>query len=145
MHTLDGFEVYIDGLVEPVNPGGTGVVGIIVYRDGKKICRIGKKIGEGPEMSSNRAEYEALVEALQWLLDRGFSKEQILIHSDSNLLIKQMQGQWRMKGGLYAGAQKKARTLSEQFTHLSFQWIPREENEEADLLTREAYDEYMGL
>ncbi len=136
-------DVYVDGLVEPVNPGGIGAIGVIVYRQGKIIFRKGKVIGKGPEMSNNRAEYEALVEALQWLLDNGFQEERILVHSDSNMLVNQMQNKWKMKKGLYVAAQKKAGTLAEQFTFLYFQWISREENEEADLLTREAYYEYV--
>ncbi len=132
-------DVYVDGLVEPVNPGGTGAIGIIVYRQGKIIFRKGKVIGKGAEMSNNRAEYEALVEALQWLLDNGYQEERIVVNSDSIMLVNQMQGKWKINKGLYVVAHKKAGMLAEQFTFLSFKWIPREENEEADLLSREAY------
>ena len=137
-HMID---VFVDGLVEPVNPGGIGAIGVIVYRQAKIIFRRGKVVGKGAEMSNNRAEYEALVEALQWLLDNGFQEERILVHSDSSMLVNQMQGKWKVRKGLYVVAYKKAGTLAEQFTSLSFQWIPREENEEADLLSREAYHE----
>lgn len=130
----------MDGLVEPKNPGGVGAIGVVIYRNEKKIHREGKIIGEGLGMSNNRAEYEALVEALQWLLEKGFSNENILVRSDSVLVVNQMLGKWRVKGGLFINAYKKAKILAKMFPHISYQWIPREENEEADLLTREAYE-----
>lgn len=136
-------DVYVDGLVQPINPGGIGAIGIVVYNQTRMIFRKGRVIGKGSEMSNNRAEYEALAEALQWLLDNGFREERILVHSDSSLLVNQMQGKWKMKKGLYVSAQKKAKALIEEFSSLSFKWVPREENEEADFLTRRAYDEYV--
>jgi len=136
-------DVYIDGLVGPVNPGGVGTIGIVIYKNGEKIYQKGSVVGEGPAMSNNRAEYEALGEALRWLLDEGLAKEQILVRSDSRLLVNQMQNKWKVGGGLFVVAYKKARKLVEQFASLSFQWIPRGENEEADLLTKEAYEEYV--
>lgn len=138
-------DVYVDGLVEPINPGGIGAIGFIVYKNGKKIHEEKKIIGEGIGMSNNKAEYEALGEALQWLLDEGFSNEHILVHSDSVLVVNQMQGKWKVKGGLFISAYQKAKTLAERFLNLYYQWIPREENEEADLLTKEAYNERRKL
>jgi ribonuclease HI len=134
--------VFIDGTVEPVNPGGVGAVGIIVYRDNARILRMGKIIGEGPTMSNNRAEYEALREALQWLLDNDLSEENISFNSDSNLLVNQMQGKWKVKGGLFVSAYNESKRLTQRFHNLSFNWIRRENNEEADLLARNAYKEY---
>ena len=135
-------KVFIDGAVEPINPGGVGTVGIIVYRDSEKIFREGKVTGEGPRMSNNRAEYEALREVLQWLIDQGLSRENVSVNSDSSLLVNQMQGRWKVKGGLYLNAYNECVQLARQFSSISFHWVEREENEEADLLARNAYKEY---
>ena len=136
--------VFIDGSVEPTNPGGVGAVGIVVYKDGTRILRIGKVVGEGPTMSNNRAEYEALKEALQWLLAQGSTREHISVNSDSSLLVNQMQGKWKVKGGLFFTAYNEVKQLVRHFSNLSFNWIQREENEEADLLARKAYKEYKA-
>ena len=133
-------EVFIDGTVMPVNPGGVGTVGVVVYRDNTLILRMGKIIGKGPTMSNNRAEYEALKAVLQWLLDNDFSEENISVNSDSNLLVNQMQGKWKVKGGLFVSAYNESKQLTQRFPNLSFKWIKREDNEEADLLARNAYE-----
>ena len=135
-------KVFIDGTVEPMNPGGVGAVGIVVYKENTRILKIGKVIGEGPTMSNNRAEYEALKEVLQWLLDRHLSGERVFVNSDSSLLVNQMQGKWKVNGGLFLNAYNESKQLAKQFADLSFHWIQREENEEADLLARNAYKEF---
>ncbi len=104
---------------------------------------MGKVIGEGPEMSNNRAEYQALREVLQWLLDNSLSEENISVTSDSSLLVNQMQGKWKVKGGLFFTAYKESKQLTQRFPNLRFNWIQREENEEADILARNAYKESM--
>ena len=136
--------VYVDGLTEPVNPGGVGAVGFAAYRDDERLCSEGRIVGEGPEMSNNRAEYEALCEALRWLVAKNLTNEKILVKSDSRLLVNQMQDKWKIKDGLYLEAYKKARCLADQFADLSFEWISREMNKEADSLTREAYRGYIS-
>jgi len=136
--------VYVDGLTEPVNPGGVGTIGFAVYRDGERLHREARVIGEGPTISNNRAEYEALNGALQWLLEHGLSAEEVEVHSDSRLLVNQMQGRWAVKGGLYMAAHERAKILASRFPRLSIRWVPREENEEADSLSREAYERYVG-
>jgi ribonuclease HI len=135
--------VFIDGTVEPVNPGGVGAVGIVVYRGNVRILQMGKVVGKGTEMSNNRAEYEALREVLQWLLDNSLSEENISVNSDSSLLVNQMQGKWKVNGGLFFTTYKESKQLAQRFPNLRFNWIQREENEEADLLARNAYKESM--
>jgi len=47
---------------------------------------------------------------------------------------------WKVKGGGYLAKLKEAKDLLKEFESISFEWIPREENEEADLLSRIAYE-----
>ncbi|MDG6988776.1 MAG: ribonuclease HI family protein [Nitrososphaerota archaeon] len=130
--------VYIDGLSEPQNPG-TGTYGYLVYQDGKKVAEGSGLAGRG--VTSNFAEYSALAEALKRLLALGIGGD-VLVKSDSKLLVGQMGGGWKVKGGMYLEKLKEARELVREFGSVRFEWIPREQNQEADLLTRVAYQRY---
>jgi len=58
----------------------------------------------------------------------------------TTLVVNQMKGKWKARKGLYIGKYEEARQLSTHFPELGFKWIPRELNEEADALSREAYE-----
>ena len=62
------------------------------------------------------------------------------MRSDSKLVVGQMSEGWKVKGGMYLGKLKEARDLMKEFGSMRFEWIPREQNQEADLLTRLAYE-----
>ena|SRR2546422_1382852 len=138
---------YIDGLCEPAyeggpqNPGGIATYGYVVLNGHKKaIARRFGIIGEGPLMSNNVAEYAGLCRCLRFLLKRDANLEDIEIKSDSKLVVNQMKGIWKVHGGLYTEKHLEAKRLSQRFKNLSFTWIPRELNEEADALSRKAYE-----
>ena len=90
-------------------------------------------------MSSNVAEYAALCEALGFLLTNKHQDSIIEVRSDSTLVVNQMSGKWKSRKGLYREKYLEAVRLCARFPKLRFRWIPREENEEADGLSREAY------
>ena len=132
--------VYVDGLCEPVNPGGTATYGYVIRNDdGRDIARKSGVVGKGPEMSNNVAEYAALCEALRFLISEKLARLPIEIRSDSRLVVNQMKGEWKFHKGLYAQKYRDAKALATQFDRVKFRWIPREENKEADALSREAY------
>ena len=89
-------------------------------------------------MTSNFAEYTAFAEALKKLKDLRIAGD-ILVRSDSKLLVGQMGQGWKVKGGMYVEKLKEARDLLKEFGSVRYEWIPREQNREADLLTRIAY------
>ena len=127
---------YIDGLSLPSNPG-TGTYGFVIY-DGKKKLAEGSGLA-GYDVTSNYAEYTALAEVLKRLKALGVEGD-ILVRSDSKLLVGQMSEGWKVKGGMYLEKLKEVRDLLKEFGSIRFEWIPREQNAEADLLTRVAYD-----
>jgi len=92
-------------------------------------------------MTNNVAEYEGLLAAARWLNDEGID-EKIQIRGDSELVIKQMKGEYRISS---ATSKKYVPQIKELLVgkEVSFQWVPREENEEADRLSRVAYESYM--
>jgi len=126
----------IDGLAEPRNPG-TGTYGYVIYEGKKKLAEGGGLAGYA--VTNNYAEYTALVEVLKRLKELKTEGE-VVIRSDSQLLVGQMSKKWEAKGGGYLGKLKEARDLLKEFGSVMFEWIPREQNEEADLLSRIAYE-----
>ena len=133
--------VYFDGLCYPRNPGGVAAYGYAVYRDGKPIWRGFGAVGEGRGMTNNLAEYEALLAAARWLVDEGI-EEKTVIKGDSELVIKQMKGEYRISS---ATSRKYAPEIKRllQGRDVSFSWVPREEKQEADSLSRQGYEAYL--
>jgi len=134
--------VYVDGLCEPRNPGGVASYGFVIYSGNEKLHEQSGVVGEGLGMSNNAAEYAALLEALDWLSGQGLKDEKVVVRSDSRLLVNQMNYQWRSHGGLYVDKYSEALKLVSNFSKISFVWVPREQNGEADSLSRKAYEEY---
>ncbi len=128
--------VYVDGLAEPTNPG-LGTFGFIIYDGTRKLAQ-GSGLA-GHDVTSNYAEYTALAEALKKLKALGVEGD-VLVRSDSKLLVGQMSEEWKVKGGMYVDKLKEARKLMRAFGSIRFEWVRREQNAEADLLTRVAYD-----
>ena len=135
-------EVWIDGCCMPVNPEGTACLGYVMKRNGMVIAQGSQIVGEGKGMTSNVAEYHALIRALEEIHQRKFENETILIKSDSNLLVNQMNEDWKVKAPLIKPLYWKARRLTTGLK-LKLEWIPRELNEEADELSRVAYKDKL--
>jgi ribonuclease HI len=132
--------VHFDGLCYPRNPGGVAAYGYLIRRNGELIHQGLGVVGEGKGMTNNVAEYEALKAAAQWIRDSG-TEDRITIKGDSILVIKQMKGEWRVRSATskkYVPAIKKLLAGRDA----SFVWVNREENKEADELSREAYRSY---
>lgn len=139
-------EIYTDGLAEPTNPG-IGTYGYVVYRDGKELKR-GHGF-DGDPVSNNHAEYAGLVEALKSVA--ALTDEEIVVKSDSKMLANQMAGEWKVSKkaynseaeGTYVDKYLEAKEVARKFSRLSFVWVPREENSQADELSRVAYREQL--
>jgi len=131
--------VYVDGLAMPRNPG-TGTYGYVIY-DGQKKLAEGSGLA-GYDVTSNFAEYTALEQALSRLKSMRVEGD-VLVKSDSKLLVGHLSGVWKVKGGMYVEKLKAVKDLLKEFGSVSFEWISREQNQEADLLTRIAYEKYQ--
>ena len=129
-------ECYIDGACEPFNPGGTATYGIVIYQNDEKIKEISSIYARNS--TNNVAEYAGLHNCLLALLSLNLQSEEIVILSDSQLLVQQMSGRWRAKNGAYLSVYKECKKLMPAFENIRFQWIPREQNFEADELSRAA-------
>lgn len=134
---------YIDGLCEPTI--GIACYGYIVYADKDMLFSGRGIVGEGAGMSNNVAEYSALIKVLEELVGKNLQNEEIVICSDSRLLVNQMSGLWSIQGGYYLPYYERAKELVRKFPNIMFVWIPREKNIEADRLCKVACEEYYRI
>jgi len=89
-----------------------------------------------PCNSSPRAEALALYYALDWLEKEGFAGDKIRVFSDSELCIKQLNGDYRINANTsHAEVINAAYELKGKFKNITFTWIPREGNRRADYLS----------
>lgn len=126
--------VYFDGASRG-NPGPAAVGWVIVTGDGI-IAEGGKRIGE---TTNNRAEYEALIQALSVSADYGF--DTVELRGDSELVVKQVKGAWNVNEPNLRERRVRALSLLEQFDEWTLTHVPREINERADNLANEALDD----
>jgi ribonuclease HI len=146
-------EVYFDGLCQPVNPGGIACYAFVVKSEGKTIHSDYGLAAEpfSKDATNNVAEYTALVKALEWLLANNLNSGRVEIKSDSQLVVKQLSGDYKVKAKRIISLYKQVLLLKIKFKEVEIAWVPREENKEADRLTNKAYNralqdnpEYVG-
>ena len=92
----------------------------------------------GENANSNIAEYLALVEGLEALLDMGVHQERVLVCGDAKSIISQMQGLANVSSPAVKPLYTRAARLARHFSNLRWQWLPRKHNRGADLLSRHA-------
>lgn len=122
-----------DGSCDP-NPGGRCTFGFVVRRDGQIIHEgHGVAVPPGPDATNNVAEYTGCIRALEWLRyePRG---EAVVIRGDSELVLKQLRGLYKVRSPLLAPLYWRARELLRELAPIRLEWVPREENREADRL-----------
>jgi ribonuclease HI len=125
---------YIDGGARG-NPGPAGYGVRIEHPDGTLVDEFGQSIGAA---TNNVAEYRALLAALEYAAGRGCST--VTIRSDSLLLVKQMQGEYRVKHPGLQPLHQAARALVSRFKRVRFEHVGRDLNAHADRLANDAMD-----
>jgi probable phosphoglycerate mutase len=126
---------YIDGGARG-NPGPAGYGVRLEQPDGTVLAELHGALGVA---TNNVAEYNGLLAALQWAIDHGHLELQI--KADSELLVKQMRGEYKVK---HPGLQPlfvRARLLVMQLDRVVFEHVRREYNREADRLSNLGMDE----
>ncbi|ALU11416.1 ribonuclease H [Ignicoccus islandicus DSM 13165] len=135
--------MYFDGLCEPKNPGGVATYGFVAKSDGRVICKGKGVVGAGflgDDVTNNVAEYTALIRGLECLKEKGIKK--VKIRGDSQLVIRQLKGEYRVRSERMKPLYRKAMELLKDFEY-QLEWVPRELNKEADQLSREAFKEFI--
>ncbi|MGC8646505.1 MAG: ribonuclease HI [Thermoplasmata archaeon] len=136
--------VHFDGLNEPINPGGVACWGYVIEY-GSTVIRNHGVFGAGMlghKTTNNMAEYTGLIKSLEYLLALGF-KGNLKVFGDSQIVINQMNGVYSVNSELLLPLYEKASLLVGQFFRVSFTWVPREQNAEADEQTNIAYREFF--
>ena len=95
------------------------------------------------ESTNNVAEYTALAKALQWLLVNNFNSKKVEIKSDSQLVVNQLTGDYKVKARRILPLFKQVLFLKTKFQDIQIKWIPRDNNREADRLTNKAYNKAL--
>jgi len=122
--------VYTDGACLG-NPGPMGI-GVVVYRNEERVDEIDEYIGPG---TNNIAEYTAVIRALEAAESMG--EKEILVRSDSQLLVKQLKGEYKVRDAKLMKLKRRVDELCVEMK-VRFEHIPREKNKEADKLSKEA-------
>lgn len=118
------------------NPGPAGAGYVLESTDGDVIAKGTIPLGIA---TNNFAEYAGIVAGLKECVQRGI--QHLLIRSDSQLLCRQLNGQYRVKSDNLKDLYLEAKHLLRRFQSVRIEHIPREENELADSLANEAVDE----
>lgn len=92
-------ECFFDGCVHPHNPGGHGGYGILIRKGYETIYSEAAYIGHWRDLSNNVAEYAGCISVLRYLIREGIT--QAVVYGDADMVIKQLNGKWRVKGGAY--------------------------------------------
>ena len=138
-------EVYFDGLCQPINPGGISCYAFIVKSDGTTIYTEYGVAGEpfSENSTNNVAEYTALAKALQWLLANNYSSQKVEVKTDSQLVVNQLAGDYKVKARRIMSLYKEVLFLKSKFQDIQIKWISRDKNREADKLTNKAYNKAL--
>ena len=117
------------------NPGPAAYGYVLETEDGKVLDKRGQKIGVA---TNNVAEYRALIAGLEAALAHGVSELEVV--SDSELLVKQMRGEYKVKNAALKTLSTQAAALGRGLDSVSYTAVRREHNELADRLVNEALD-----
>jgi probable phosphoglycerate mutase len=117
------------------NPGPAAYGYVLEAEDGTVLDARGEKIGVA---TNNVAEYRALIAGLEKALELDIDELEVV--SDSELLVKQMQGEYRVKNEALRELNEEANYLERKLSRVRYTAVRREHNELADKLVNEALD-----
>ena len=121
------------------NPGPAAFGYVLEAEDGTVLAAEGKAIGVA---TNNVAEYSALIAGLERALELHVPEVEVV--SDSELLVKQMRGEYRVKNEALRELSLRAARLAREIGNVSYTAVRREHNELADRLVNEALDAAAG-
>lgn len=135
---LEEILIHCDGASRN-NPGESAAGAVLKTPTGEKIAEISEYLGI---KTNNEAEYLALILALEEAQRRG--ARAVMVKCDSMLLVKQVNGEWKVKHPNMKPLCAKARRLADGFDSFKILHVRRELNTEADALANRALDRRLG-
>ena len=121
------------------NPGPAGIGVHVTTADGGVAAEIGEGIGVA---TNNVAEYTAVITGLRRAAELGATD--VLVRSDSHLLVEQMSGRYRVKNPTLQRLHAQAREVASGFRRVRYEHVRREANKEADRLANKGVDEWLA-
>lgn len=126
--------IFTDGAARG-NPGPAAIGVILKDEIGNAVARISRRLGT---TTNNQAEYHAIIAALEKATSLG--ARQVLLKSDSELVVKQINGNYKIKNTVLRPLYQRVVQLVGSLKSFSISYIPREQNSEADALANRALD-----
>jgi ribonuclease HI len=117
------------------NPGPASYAVVIRDPSGKTVLELAKRLGRE---TNNVAEYYALLAALDYAASNGITA--LRIRSDSELLVRQMQGRYKVKSPELKPLYERASKIARQIAYFTIEHVRREQNKDADALANVALD-----
>jgi ribonuclease HI len=133
------FQANIDGGSRG-NPGPASYGVVVRNERGEIVAKLKKYIGR---MTNNVAEYYGLIAALDYAQSHGVRA--LRVESDSELLVRQMRGHYKVKSPDLRPLFERAKKMSQAFDSFRIEHVYRAQNSEADALANEALDETAGI
>jgi ribonuclease HI len=130
--------VYCDGAARG-NPGPAGAGVFIVTPEGEFVAEIAQGLGR---TTNNVAEYTAVILGLERA--RALGARQVLVRSDSLLLVNQLSGTYRVRSEHLKALHQRVTTLAAGFEKARFEHVPRGKNIDADRLANEGVDRWLA-
>lgn len=127
-------QIFTDGAARG-NPGPAGI-GVVIRNDAETLLEVSDFIGK---TTNNIAEYMAFIRGLEEALD--MEERSVEVFSDSELLVKQLSGEYQVKNDGLVPLYHHAQSLIKKFKHCRIYHTAREENERADELANRGIDE----
>jgi len=121
------------------NPGPAGFGAIVEDANGTVLARLNEFLGI---QTNNFAEYSGLLAVLRWSLENG--RKNVRVVSDSELMVKQMQGKYKVSSPAIRPLWEEAKKMTRQLEGFEIRHTLRGGNKEADRLANEAMDRGMG-
>lgn len=124
------------------NGSGPASAAFVVYKNGEIVSKGGKFLGKDG-ITNNVAEYHSLILALEYLIElkadtNVFSDSTVSIRMDSQLVVSQVTGKWKINNARLLELSNRAKELmSKLSSSVDISWIPREQNKMADRLANE--------
>ncbi len=122
------------------NPGPAGSGVIILDADGRTILEKARYLGTA---TNNVAEYTALIDGLREAA--GMGAREVAVRTDSELVVRQMKGEYKVKDVKLKELFAEARRLAQGFAVVGFTHVQRENNRDADRLANRAVDSFLGV
>jgi ribonuclease HI len=126
--------IYTDGAARG-NPGPAGI-GVVIKSEGETLLEVSDYIGK---TTNNVAEYMALIRGLEEAIDLGHKS--VEVYADSELLIKQINGEYKVKNEGLLPLYLHLKSLIKKFNHFDISHTPREANIHADKLANKGIDD----